>query len=192
MKWTDLFSRVMPHVPGCPEPMAEDAIRDAAIKFCRDSHLWREQIMDLYLVQGVRRYDLDLPEQTEVTALIAAWQRKPGSNHKTAVYPDINVFRMVRFPEALDPDKGPVEMHVVLQPTRDADGMLDAIGLDYDQALIHCALERLVVIPGKDWTNPNMANYHRQKYLESLTEARMAKANGNTETPLRVTPHPLL
>ena len=192
MKWSDLFSRVMPHVPGCPEIMVEDALRDAAIKFCRDSHLWREQIMDLYLSPGIHRYALDLPEQTEVTALISACQRKPGSRYGEAVHPDINVFRMVRFRTLPDPDKGPIELHVVLQPTRDADGMLDAIGLDYDQALIHGALERLVVIPGKDWSNPNMAPYHREKYLESLTEARIAKANSNTEAPLCVSPYPLL
>ncbi|WP_328186901.1 hypothetical protein [Marinobacter sp. OP 3.4] len=190
MKWSDLFSRVMPHVPGCPEMMVEDALRDTAIKFCRDSHLWREQIMDLYLSPGIHRYELDLPEQTEVAALICAWQRKPGSEHKEAVHPDINVFRMVRFDTLPDPDKGPIELHVVLQPTLDADGMLDAIGLDYDQALIHGALERLVIIPGKDWSNPNMATYHRSKYLESLTDARLAKANGNTEAPLRVSPQP--
>lgn len=190
MKWSDLYSYVLPHVPGCPEPMVEDAMRMAAIKFCRDSHLWREQIMDLYLAQGVKRYALDLPEESEVAALISAWQRKPDSNHCEAVYPDINVFRMVRFETVPDPKKGPIELHVVLQPTRDAEGMPDAIGLDYDQALIHGTLERLVTIPGRDWSNPNMTSYHRSKYLESLTDARVAKANGNTETPLRVTPQP--
>lgn len=192
MIWRDLLPRVLAYVPGCPDTLVIDMLRDAAIKFCRDSHIWREQLEDLYLAKGLDRYQLALPEDTELKALISAVQRQPGSRFRTEVYPDINVFGAVRFKTVPDPEQGPLEIHAVLQPSRTAKGMPDRIGLDYDEGLIHGALERLLEIPGRDWSNPNMAGYHHGKYLEALTDARMAKATGDTEAPLRVTPQPFI
>ena len=37
MIWSDLYQEILPHVPGCPEPLIDDALRRTVTKFCRDT-----------------------------------------------------------------------------------------------------------------------------------------------------------
>lgn len=184
MKWSDLLSRALPHLPGCPEPLVEQELRAAAIKFCRDTHVWEERLTDVYLVDGIDLYELAVPEESEVVALVYA---KQGDE---TLCPDINVFGHMRFETVPSPDKGPVSVKVRLQPSRDAEGMPDRIGLDYDEAIVSGAIAKLAAMPKKDWTALELVAHHGAKYLEGVAEARVRKARGNTERPLRVTPHP--
>lgn len=189
MIWSDLFNDILPHVPGCPEPMLEDAIRRTAIRFCRDSHIWEEELQSIYLAAGVDRYELELPEETEVLSLMSSIQRTAPDEKGQEVWPSINVFGLLHFSPLPDPDKGPVEIRAILKPSKDATGVPDRIGLDYSEALIHGTIATLQEIPGRDWSNPSMVQYHKAIYLDGVAEAIGRRARGNTSRPLRVTAH---
>ncbi|MDF0750281.1 hypothetical protein NLU14_08565 [Marinobacter sp. 71-i] len=190
MIWSDLYQHILPHVPGCPEPLVEDEVRRTAIQFCRETHLWEEELLSVYPVHGVARYQLNLPEETEVLSLASAVQRKDKNKDGTALWPSINVFGLLHFDPPLDPDEGPVEIRAILRPSRSSGGVPDRIGLDYDRALIHGAIASLQSIPGRDWSNPQMVAWHTTKYTDAVTEAWVRRATGHTEKPLRVTPQP--
>lgn len=192
MIWSDLYPRILPHVPGCPEPMVEDALRSIALQFCRDTHAWHEELQKVYLVNSINRYQMELPEGTEAISLASAIQRKTPARDGTVVWPTINVFGLLHFDPVPDPDDGPVEIRVVLQPSRTAEGLPDRIGYDYDTALIGGAVAQLQAIPSKDWSNPQMVAYHTATYDNGVAEARRRRATCNTDKPLRVTPHPFI
>ena len=40
-KFSSLVTRVTPSVPGCPQPIIEQYIRDAAIEACERTLAWR-------------------------------------------------------------------------------------------------------------------------------------------------------
>ncbi|WP_417518727.1 hypothetical protein [Marinobacter sp.] len=180
MIWSDLYPLVLPHVAGCPEPILEDTLRRTAIRFCRDTHAWAEELASVYPAEGITRYQLTLPEGSELLSLAHAVQAN------NALWPRVNVFGLLHFDAAPNPDNGPIEIRAVLHPSRDSTGLPDRLGLGYDEALIHGTLATLQEMPGRDWTNPQLVAYHRAKYLESVAEARTRLSQGDTERPLTV------
>lgn len=190
MIWSDLFQDILPHVPGCPEPLIEDALKRVAIQFCRFTHIWEEQLEDIYPINGITRYSVNAPEGTEVISISYCATKTtpvPKSN-----WPQINPFGLLKFPEQPDPSKGPLEIRAILKPTRTATGMPDQIGLHYQEALINGALAKLQEMPRKDWTDLQLSAYHQTLFDESVREARFRKANSNTDKLMRVAPRHLL
>jgi len=70
--FTHLLSRVLPNVPGCPQPLALQHIRDAAIRVCERTLAWRHVQVPYDLMPGVYEYAYAKPEGSEVHVLFAA------------------------------------------------------------------------------------------------------------------------
>jgi len=172
--------------------MLEDIVRQTAIKFCRESKIWEEQLNDIYPVLGLNRYQADLPEETEVISLASAIQGKSDIDAGIEHWPSINVFGLLYFEEVPLPDSGPITIRTILRPSDTSTGLPDRIGLDYDTALIHGAIADLQVMPNKDWSAPNLVAFHQNIYRTRRSEACVCRATGNTEQPLRVTPQPFI
>jgi hypothetical protein len=192
MIWNDLVLDILPHVPGCPEPMIEDVLRRIAIKFCRQTHAWEEQLEDVYLVEGVQRYSLVLPEETELLSISHLKHKNGSARSDVACWPDINVFGLISFQECINFKAGPLEVKAVLIPTKDSTGLPDRIGEHYREALIGGTLANLLAIPGRDWSAPQLVALHQEEFKEGLAEAKARSVRGNTNRPMRVAPRPLL
>lgn len=192
MNFSDLVADVLIEAPGCPEPIAISTLRRTAIKFCRESHVWVEQINDLYPVNDVTKYKVTPPDDTQIIAIASMVHHKGESEFKVKYWPLVNPLGYLSFPAVPELDQGPIRIKVVLAPTNTANEMPDAIGEDYREGLIHGAVAKLVMMPGKDWSNPQMAAYHQSLYDEQKREAKFRRNNGNTEVNLRVSPRPLI
>lgn len=70
--FTDLLPKVLPNVPGCPQPLAIQHIRDAAIRVCERTLAWRYTQPRFNLLPGVHEYVYDKPVDTEVHVLFDA------------------------------------------------------------------------------------------------------------------------
>lgn len=70
--FTDLLPKVLPSVPGCPQPLAVQHIRDAAIRACERTLAWRYVQPKFNLLPGVHEYAYDKPADTEVHVLFEA------------------------------------------------------------------------------------------------------------------------
>ena len=55
------FPRILPYLPGCPEPLAAQVLIDAAIEFCDSSLVLRQNLDTFNTVVGRVQYDLDAP-----------------------------------------------------------------------------------------------------------------------------------
>ncbi|KZZ72405.1 hypothetical protein A3765_28505 [Oleiphilus sp. HI0130] len=194
MNFSDLLPTILPHVPGCPDPLVIDTVRRAAIIFCRDSHAWSEQLNGIYPVEGVLRYRLDPPEDTQIVAIdrIGYRSRSGFSELPEHDWPKINAFGLLTFDRQPHIGKGPIEVHVILAPSETAASILDQFGSKYREGLIHGATGILQSMPNKDWSNPPLASYHNMEFESSKREARNRRANGDSERPMRVAPRHLL
>lgn len=67
--FSTLIPKVNPSVPGCPYPMIESYIRDAAIRTCERTLAWRYQPPVFNLSPGISAYDYNKPSNTDVHAL---------------------------------------------------------------------------------------------------------------------------
>ena len=77
-------------------------------------------------------------------------------------------------------------MFVALKPKRSATGMDEVIFDELEEAIMHGALQHLLVLPNQAWSDRELAAYHAKQYLFTLTERR-ARANlGNARGMMRV------
>ena len=52
----DIVNRLSPSVPGCPTPVIEQYVRDAAIEACERTLAWRYEQPKIRLVPGAHDY----------------------------------------------------------------------------------------------------------------------------------------
>lgn len=193
-----VVQRLVPHVPGCPFPVIEQFIRDVAIDACERTLSWRYVQPPIRLTPGVYDYPYELPTGSDIhaflTVAVNGKEIAPLTIEETvSLYPgfvdydtdkrseprhifQINprMFGVLPIPD--DSEDYDLNMVVALKPLRDSDGM-DKIALDeLENTIMHGALQHLLVIPDKNWTNDKLAAYHAGQYRTRLTERR-ARAN---------------
>lgn len=64
--FASLVPKINPSVPGCPQPTIVEYIKDAAIRVCERSLVWRYEIPSFNLSPGVFEYFYDKPVNTNV------------------------------------------------------------------------------------------------------------------------------
>lgn len=78
-------------------------------------------------------------------------------------------------------------MFYALKPSRDAEGMDEVIFNELEEAILHSALQYLLVLPNVAWSDRELASYHAKQFLREMVERR-ARANlGNMRGTMRAT-----
>lgn len=70
--FSSLIPRINTSVPGCPQPLMEQAIRNAAIKTCERTLVWRHAEMPYNLSPGVHQYFYRKPQNADVHVVFDA------------------------------------------------------------------------------------------------------------------------
>lgn len=190
--WSELVHEVQPHVPGCPEMMIEDALRQSAKVLCRGSHLWEEQLPSIYPVSSITKYQLSVPDEAEVLSISSLQHVQGGHKSRVDVWPSVNVFGLLSFMESPSSSRGPIEVKAILMPSKTARGMPDRIITAYQDGIVSGAVGRLQLMPNKDWTNPELAGINLKLLDNAINEAKLRKPTGNTDCDMRVRPVPFV
>jgi len=203
----DVFlQEVLPYVPQCPEVVADNAVRNAVIEFCKKSQWYvREYTVDL--VANFSDYQLTLPAGTELCGIQDAWcdniLLKPKGEDdlkrlygfdwrqvsgRPAYYTQLgpDTIRFAPWP-ILSATSG-VQLIAVLTPTL-ASTQCD--GTIYERWLegIACgAKARLMELPQQSFTDAQAALVNRQRFVTAIGEARIERNRGFTRATLRVRP----
>lgn len=83
-----------------------------------------------------------------------------------------------------------MRMFVALKPRRDATGMEQNIFNDLEDAILHRALNNLLILPNVPWSDRDAATYHAKQY-HYYTHERKARANlGNNRGSMSVRMRP--
>jgi hypothetical protein len=183
--WESFFRHVQPHLPGCPEVVIENHLRDAAIDFCERSEVWRYSTAEEFTVAGVSDYFVGTPSgailenvvSLHVDGFLVAQSSELYARHNPTVPQgsprSFSLFedRQVRFFPT--PDKAyPFAATVVLKPKLSASGVENFIFETHGKTIACGAIASLAVIPGKEWTNPELASYYQNKFLRSVDDAK--------------------
>lgn len=212
-EFSSIVSRLAPSVPGCPAPLIEQYVRDSAIETCERTLAWRYEQPKLRLTPGVYDYSYSAPTDAEVYAILTAtvngtkllpltleqlhdahpnW---PSTNKDERSQPrfltqlDPSTFYLAPVPD--NTRKYDVRMIVVIKPARSATGMNATILNELETVIMHGALQHLLVLPGKDWSDRELATYHAKQFLHKITERR-ARANiGAARASMTVEMRPL-
>jgi len=194
--WSYWFPDLMPHVPGCPQVLAEHELRRAAQAFFHQTMAWRVDEAPRAVTAGTDEI-LVAPADTEqelvrVDAVwydgqrldpIATetldeqyhddWQTQTGFPTKfLQVVP--GTVRLYPVP-LVDATSG-LKLRLIVRPSDTATGLPDDLALRFRDEIHVGAKSRLMLYPGKPWTNPDMAGVYSQAFNALVNQATAAAA----------------
>lgn len=196
--WDAFLPLLSPYVPGCPDPSAKTYLAQVASDFFARTYIWRTEIDAVYLAPNLIEYDLDseavvedilgvvyedtMLERTDLRLLPLESLTETGSPRAFYVHNDTTI-RIYPIPDA----SGKLSITAVLKPSRTALSVEDWIFETFADVLVSGAVYRIARIPGKDWTNPALAEEHRLIYERAIANARIRDFRG---VPLAVRMQP--
>lgn len=198
----DLIPDVIADLPGVPDPVAESAIRRAAIDLCANAGVWRHKPAPIAVVAGTASYAIPTPSGSRVESILEASVggrplALPGDSVSTA-----GIAGLLGAPVAasLDPFNGGVliapvpasdlslDLIVTLVPSVAAAEIPDLLANRYADTLAHGARARLMMMLRQPWSDPAMAQAEAAMFSDGVSEAHIAMLRGSSLGTLRVRP----
>lgn len=167
---------VLPYAPSCPEPVAIQYIRQAAIDFCQRTRFWRQ--VDDFPVEGDMEEILVVPNQASLFEIEKAWFQPTGEGRwvplKKTPYAEIdqalldeepntytvpNVISQIEYNTVtlIPRASGTLRISMFLSPSYDAHDCPDNLYSNFASTIGDGALSEILMIPEQPYTNPNIA-----------------------------------
>jgi len=207
--YEQFLNEVMPHVPGCQVNVAVNAIRNTVIEFCEKTLILQRDHDPVTVTQSLPDYDLDPPAGYLVTKIMKAWYKNiplvpaaPDEIGTVSVYnplapeaegpgqprwilqKDERTFSLLPVPD--ESVANAITMRVALKPTRASSSVEDVIFEDYVEVIGHGACARLLSMPAKPWTSPQMAGVSKMLFDQGVNQARQRANRGHVRSNLSV------
>jgi hypothetical protein len=197
--WSLFLKDVMPHVPGCPEPVAEHALLRAAQEFFDTTRLWKVWLGDLTTEADTTEYPLLLEEKSELVRLeratldgreieVRAEDELPAD---WLTYPSTvctGVHTTDRETVVLVPAQAAdlvLKVQASLKPANNATGVADEV-FDHCVKQIACgAVAALMEHSGKTYSDPVGAGVWRTRFDGHMAAAEFRRARGYTSARRR-------
>jgi hypothetical protein len=183
--WANFLPYVQPHVPGCPEIVVNTHLQEAAAEFIGRSELWRFDIESDFTSKNTSDYEIDVPNGAVLENILTLFvdgsaAKRVSDRHYQAsntnansapssfsIYQD-NQIRFFPTPDR----KYTFEGVGVLKPSLSATGVEDFIFETHGRSIACGAIWRLAIIPGKEWSNPEVAMYYKSEFYKHMDAAR--------------------
>lgn len=214
--WSDFFDWVLPHVPGCLQIVAEDAIREAAIEFCDRTMVFKRDLTIDAIAGGTGLYDMSALLEAQFPADGAQLEIvsiQEGSFNATPLDPATDAelkFQygvnwatttgLPRFFNMKDENTArfaPISdtalaagfaISVAVVPSQDA-AIVDAfLWTTYRKEIARGALAALMQSPKKPYTNATLSKQHAMDFANDCSTVATNKKNNYTRKPLRSAP----
>lgn len=206
----DFFPDVLTEVPGCGPDLAKQAIRNTLIEFCEKTMIYQVTLDPITLLKGVAEYDIDPPEGYRVHRIMKVWLRgselspiAPDMASSPEAYSDFigGYSRSEAQPTGyLQRDSGTVTflpipdqryanavtMRVALAPLRSSQAVEDFLFEQWGEVIAFGAKARLMLNPGKPFTNVEAATVQQARYISGRNDALQRALRGNVRSDLRV------
>lgn len=212
MKSLDLFlTRILPHVAGCPEITAQEALVDTAIEFCEKTLVLRQTLDQFSSEAGELEYEL-YPVNTQETVVcpVQVWFKttllEPISADLVA---NVQAFRtdtpgttllegaprqyfwtaertLGLYPVPDTDEDGTVTVRAAMRPKRDATALNTVLYDDWIEAMAAGTLARLHSMKDQPWASSDRAVIQRRYFRECLQRARVEGSSGRVRGSLSV------
>ncbi len=204
--WAKWYDEVLPEVPNCPQAVAGNAIRNAAIEFCERSFVYQLTHAAIAAVQDQGEYTFSPGAGLKVVRPEIVWYDKVPLTAKTrddldrlyAYWPDETgtpiyyvmeaLEKLILVPKPAAALADAIRVKVAVRPTRAATDIDDAIHEKYLEQIASGAKARLFAMKKKPWTDNQLAVYHKQQFDDAIAKARLAAARGHTRARMRTKP----
>lgn len=204
VNWEDFLPEVMLDVMGCPDSIAENAVKQSAIEFCNQSRVYRDQLADLSTANGTPTYSIVVPAGSEMIAL-----HKVNQVGQQLPLPTIPTILLDRFIISTTPERPrwfnqetpatitffhtpddiyTYNLFAILKPTKASTSGPDFLFNDWLEPIAHGAKKRLKAMSGRTWFDGSMVKYHSREFINGWVEARIRDAKSNVMSSSVVRP----
>lgn len=195
--------RLIPKVPGCSDPAALQALRDAAIEFCFITRAVRETVDVGMTSPGNNEYDLDLTPGNVLVQLIDVWC---GERMLQIVPEGMRTYRdavelqrgtpMWAFPGVEEPLRihpspaAPerIKARVAVRPDHNATEVMDELYTLWAMYIVAGAASQLMLMVSQPFSNIRQAGTEYQIFMTGVSRARVESNRGSTGVASRVRP----
>ena len=205
---SDFLPQILPHVPGCIDQLARDAVRNAAIIFCERSKAYRLELDPMQVEAGISDYEFDVPDDTVVHEVLRVvidgtpidpkspaqldierpgWQTETGTPFAYYLKDFRRKLRLVLMPDASIADGLLIE--AALKPSKTALKFEQGFFEEYFDDVAYGALANLLSMPGKEWTNTGKADQNLARFNAAIGKHNVDAAKGFANAPLRTVPY---
>ena len=185
-------------VDGCPYPIAEHALRLAAIELCQRSLCWGAvqtttgTTSPITLIPPAESVITDVLRVTwDDLALSAITQSQADDTlAEQATGTPEGYYRPSRTSLALIPapaSSGSAVISLALAPTDTASTIPSFLATEGRDALEHGALHRLLRVPNRPWTQIELSAWHKTQFEILLGSMGIRAGKDGTRAPLRTT-----
>lgn len=209
---SSFMSRILPHVAGCPDTVAQEALLDTAIEFCEKTLVVRQTLDPLDTVAGALEYPLDAPSQQTVILPISVWfktrllQPAAADNIRNvqAYSTEVVDFTEVQgepvqyfwtsnetiglYPLPEETESSTLVVRAALKPTREATQLENVLFDDWLDVLVAGTLARLHFMKDQPWGSADRALIRSREFRAGVQRARMEGSIGRVRTSLSVRP----
>lgn len=187
---SSFMSAVNLHVMAAPTPVKMHAIRQAVIEFADRSLYWQEDANVNPSEAGT--YTPAIPANTlpiEVVRVTQNDQGIPRNIGRSTDYYSQSDHGEVYL--SLSDYSSPVTVTMAVKPSQNATVVAKKFYDQYLDAIASGAAARLFAQPGKDWSAPNLVEYHNSIFTQAHSEAARVVANGYRKRVHQIETNPL-
>lgn len=195
-RFSDFTNEVRPVAQEAAMPTIEAEIRRSAIELCRESQIWRAEV-SVSLVANQAEYNLLAPGGGRADNVLKGlyvdddnqqhtMQKVPHDDYAYglpatiasatpprhfSVLPSLGRIRLYPAPDDVTANPR-ISFYTTVVPTRRSRSIPDFLAEKHWDAIVNGAKWRLLMIPDKPWSNPQMAEYHRRRFYTGVNQAR--------------------
>lgn len=207
IKYSELLDEVLPYLAADPSnPVTVNAIKRSVIDFCSGSWIWQYLPDPLDVVAGEAFYTLEAPPGTDISVVMDVSHNNVPLTNKTTSWLDHEIpgwrterknpkyFTQVDTEQivlAAVPDlniTSGLSMTFALQPSQSASSFPKWIFNQYVYALADGAISKLMLMPGKPWTDTQNGADRRTRFEQAIANARNSAASAVGRAAGRVKP----
>jgi hypothetical protein len=149
---------VLPDVVGCPRASISDIAATVVSEFCEVTQCYREEVE----IEGDgQTVDFELIPPQPDALVIGIYSAKSGKEDLLPGDYSAHSSDVVRFKS---PPKGIITLIVILKPMINATNAPSGIINRWADTIASGVRYRLMAMPEKPWTNPQLASFHHRKF----------------------------
>lgn len=190
--WSEFYPYMLPELPGVPAIMVDHALNSVAIDFMVGSGLQIADLAPIDIVAGTASYTLASPVDGTVVDMIKnAWYNKrlityvsmdelaqrptywPDETGTPTNFTHDQQGAVILFPKPDASLTGGLNVKASLRPSGSATGIVDWIFDRYVNELAAGAKAKLMIQPGKSWSNGELAILYQGVYNSAKANARL-------------------
>ncbi len=208
--WSNFYDHILPDVNGVTSAIVDFHLRQVAIDFCEQTGIHAAEVTPINVVAGTATYTLTSPvPETEPYRVKAAWYNsRPLDIAPIDVLNGMNTYwpdqtgseswcytqkqpdEIMLFPEPDTSLANGLRVELILRPTQASTGLTDWVATRYMRVISAGVKARLMFMPGRPWSHPEMAPSLFAEYTAGRALAELDSNRSLTRGVLSVAMRP--